>query len=115
MEIQAVNENDVELVVTSRGNSKFLVSNKPSEGGSVMIRNWDAETNIPVHSHPFNEMFYVLEGEIEIGGNRYGTGTCIYIPRDVEYGPTLAPKGGRVLRYVETREPGGDTKMYVAP
>ena len=58
MEIQAVNENDVELVVTSRGNSKFLVSNKPSEGGSVMIRNWDAETNIPVHSHPFNEMFY---------------------------------------------------------
>ena len=66
MEIQAVNENDVELVVTSRGNSKFLVSNKPSEGGSVMIRNWDAETNIPVHSHPFNEMFYVLEGEIEV-------------------------------------------------
>ncbi len=34
----------------------------------MMIRHWGPDTDIPVHSHPYHEMFYVLEGEIEIGG-----------------------------------------------
>jgi mannose-6-phosphate isomerase-like protein (cupin superfamily) len=59
------------------------------------------DTNIPIHSHPYHEMFYVLEGEIEIGGVTYTAGSCIYIEKDTPYGPTRAPKGGKVLRYAE--------------
>jgi quercetin dioxygenase-like cupin family protein len=67
----------------------------------MMIRHWGPDTNIPVHSHPYHEMFYVLEGEIEIGEVTYAAGSCIYIERGTPYGPTRAPKGGKVLRYAE--------------
>jgi hypothetical protein len=43
----------------------------------------------------------VLEGGIEIGGVTYAAGSCIYIEKDTPYGPTRAPKGGKVLRYAE--------------
>src|SRR5688572_20915177 len=67
----------------------------------MMIRHWGPDTDIPVHSHPYHEMFYVLEGEVEIGGTTYGAGSCIYIEKNTPYGPTRAPKGGKVLRYAE--------------
>ena len=102
MEMTAINQHDVPEVKTGRGFTQFLVQNKKGEGGSVMIRIWGPETDIGIHSHHFNEMFYVLEGEIEIGETKYPEGSCIYIPKGVLYGPTRAPKGGRVLRYVES-------------
>ncbi len=75
---------------------------RPAESGpEMMIRHWGPDTDIPVHSHPYHEMFYVLEGEIEIGGTIYSAGSCIYIEKDTPYGPTRAPKGGKVLRYAE--------------
>jgi hypothetical protein len=46
-------------------------------------------------------MFYVLEGEIEIGGVTFSAGSCIYIEKNTPYGPTRALKGGKVLRYAE--------------
>ena len=54
-----------------------------------------------MHNHPYNEMFYVLDGEIEIGGVTYAAGACIFIEKGTPYGPTRAPKGGKVLRYAE--------------
>ena len=47
----------------------------------MMIRHRGPDTNIPVHSHPYHEMFYVLEGEIEIGGTTYMAGSCIYVEK----------------------------------
>ena len=70
-------------------------------GPEMMIRHWGPDTDIPVHSHPYHEMFYVLEGEIEIDGKTYSAGSCIYIEKNTPYGPTRAPKGGKVLRYAE--------------
>ena len=102
-EFVAVNQAVVALEKSGRGFTKTL---KPSAGrGSptIQIRHWGAETNIPIHHHPFNEMFYVLEGEIEIGDAVYPAGSCIYIAKGVKYGPTRAPKGGKVLRYAEGR------------
>jgi hypothetical protein len=46
-------------------------------------------------------MFYVLEGEVEIGDVTYTAGTCIFIEGNTPYGPTRAPKGVKVLRYAE--------------
>ena len=103
VDAHAVNEKNVELVKTGRGHTKFLYRASEKGHPGIMIRHWGPETNIPLHSHPFNEMFYVLEGEIEIGENKYPAGSCIYIPKGVQYGPTRAPNGGKVLRYAEAR------------
>ena len=101
MGVIAVNEKDVKLVKSGHGDTKWLVPSKGGASPEMMIRHWGPDTNIPIHSHPYHEMFYVLEGEIEIGGVNYAAGSCIYIEKDTPYGPTRAPKGGKVLRYAE--------------
>ena len=103
MGVHTVNEKSVEMVKTSQGFTTFLYRSNGEEGPTIMIRHWGPETNIPVHSHPFNEMFYVLEGEIELGGTPYPAGSCIYITKGTPYGPTRAPRGGKVLRYADSR------------
>ena len=66
-----------------------------------MIRYWGPETDIPVHSHPYDEMWYVLDGEVDFGDTTYATGSVVYIPADTPYGPTRAPKGTTLLRYAQ--------------
>src|SRR6266581_1505317 len=92
---------ETEKVKTGRGMTKFLISNAKGEGANIMIRYWGPETNIPIHSHPFAEMWYVLEGEVIFGDTTYTAGACVYIPKGVPYGPTTAPKGAALLRYAE--------------
>jgi quercetin dioxygenase-like cupin family protein len=99
--IQGVNEQDVQQVKTGQGLTKFLIENKPGEGANVMIRYWGPETNIGIHSHPFDEMWYVLDGEVWFGETVYTAGAAIYIPGNVPYGPTTAPKGATLLRYAQ--------------
>ncbi len=101
MAIYSVNEKEVEIVKSGRGHTQWLHVNRAGTGPEMMIRHWGPDTDIPVHSHPYHEMFYVLEGEIEIGGTIYAAGSCVYIERDTLHGPTRAPKGGKVLRYAE--------------
>jgi quercetin dioxygenase-like cupin family protein len=100
-EMQTANINEVEKVKTGHGMTKFLIKNHKGEGANVMVRYWGPETNIPVHSHPFDEMWYVIEGEVEFGDITYGIGSVVYIPAGVKYGPTRAPKGVALLRYSE--------------
>lgn len=100
-QMQTANEKDVEKVKTGQGMTKFLIQNAKGEGANIMIRYWGPETNIPVHSHPYDEMWYVLEGEVEFGDRAYPVGTCVYIPAGVPYGPTRAPKGAALLRYAD--------------
>lgn len=99
--IQSVHVDQVEKVKTGHGMTKFLIKNAAGEGANIMIRYWGPETNIAVHSHPYDEMWYVLEGEVEFGEAAYPAGSCVYIPKDVPYGPTRAPKGAALLRYAQ--------------
>ena len=92
---------EVEKVKTGHGMTRFLVKNGKGEGANIMIRYWGPETNIPIHSHPYAEMWYVLEGEVVFGDTTYGEGSVVYIPAGVPYGPTTAPKGAALLRYAE--------------
>jgi len=101
MGVYAVNENNIQLAKSHHGLTKWLHVSKGGAGPEMMIRHWGPDTDIPTHCHPYNEMFYVLEGEIEIGGVTYPAGSCIYIEKGTPYGPTRAPKGGKVLRYAE--------------
>lgn len=100
---QYAHVDDVEKVKTGQGMTKFLIQNAPGEGANIMIRYWGPETNIPIHSHPFAEMWYVLDGEVTFGDKTYTAGACVYIPKGVPYGPTTAPKGAALLRYAEGR------------
>ena len=101
MGVHHVNEKSAEMVKTARGETKYLYRDGQGRGPSIMIRHWGPDTDIPVHSHPFNEMFYVLEGEVEIGDTLYTAGSCVFIEGGTPYGPTRAPKGVKVLRYAE--------------
>ena len=92
---------EVEKVKTGHGMTRFLIENKKGEGANIMVRYWGPETNIPVHSHPYNEMWYVLEGEVNFGDQTFNEGAVIYIPAFVPYGPTTAPKGVALLRYAD--------------
>jgi quercetin dioxygenase-like cupin family protein len=108
MSIHGVNERDVEIVDSGRGTtSKYLYNDYPVGDASepaIMIRIFGPDTDLHVHSHPFNEMFYVLEGELEIGDTTYSAGSCIYIQKNTPYGPTRAPKSAKVLRYAESQQ-----------
>lgn len=99
----AVNINEVELEKSGRGFTQYLMRSEAQGQPTIQIRNWGPETNIPIHKHPFNEMFYVLEGEVEMGEVNYKAGSCIFIEKGTEYGPTRSPKGCKVLRYAEGR------------
>lgn len=103
MGVHSVNVDDVELEKSGRGFTKFLYRSKEKGDPTIMIRHWGPETDIPVHSHPYAEMFYVLEGEFEMGDTAYPAGSCIYIDAGTEYGPTRAPKGSTILRYAAGR------------
>ena len=104
MEMQAVNEAEVEIVRTNSGRTQFLIGGQNPKEPSAMIRHFGPETDLGVHSHPYNEMWYVLEGEMIIGDTVYTPGSCVIIPKDTRYEPTRAPKGCRVLRYAEAAE-----------
>jgi mannose-6-phosphate isomerase-like protein (cupin superfamily) len=106
-DFHAVHINDVEIEKSDHGYTKHLMHSKGKGFPSIQVRHWGPETDIDVHRHPYNEMFYVLEGEVEMGDKVYPAGSCIYIGRATFYGPTRAPKGATVLRYAD-----GPTKAY---
>ncbi len=99
MGIHAVNLDDVEAEKTNRGFTKFLHIQQGEP--EIMVRIWGPESDHGVSSHPFNQMFYVLEGEIEMAGATYTAGTCIFMPKGTSYGPIKVSKAAQVLRYAE--------------
>lgn len=109
-EISVKNINTTEMVKTGRGFTKFLYRGTEPGHPVIQIRHWGPDTNIPVHRHTGHEMFYVLDGEVEIGDEVYTAGDCIFIPRGHLYGPTRAPKGARILRYCEANREGPQPK-----
>jgi quercetin dioxygenase-like cupin family protein len=99
--VKTANVNETEKVKTGHGETKFLIKNGKGEGANIMIRYWGPETDIPIHAHPYAEMWYVLEGEVIFGDETYTEGSVVYIPAHVPYGPARAPKGVALLRYAE--------------
>jgi hypothetical protein len=51
----------------------------------------------PLHRHDFAQVWYILEGEFEIGGSAYGPGTMLF-HGDPHFEPELnTPTGGLML------------------
>jgi quercetin dioxygenase-like cupin family protein len=103
MGIFVTNIADAELEKSGHGYTKTLYQTDEPGHPSIQVRHWGPDTNIPVHRHPMHEMFYVLDGEVEVGDTKYPAGSCIFIDKGQLYGPTRAPKGATVLRYAEAK------------
>ena len=105
MDAQVVHLDSVEAVKTPQGRTKYLVKNEAKVGPNIMVRYWGADTNLPIHAHNANELFYVLEGEVEVAGEIFGPGTALFVPKGVPYGPLRVPEGEAVLlRYYEAED-----------
>jgi len=52
------------------------------------VRSTKEDRYSPSHRHNFDQVRYVLAGEIEYGPLKCGAGDCIYFPEGVFYGPT---------------------------
>jgi quercetin dioxygenase-like cupin family protein len=54
----------------------------------------------PMHSHDTDEIFLVVEGEIQLEGISNGPGNIVFVPRDTQYAVKAGPEGARYYRIV---------------
>jgi len=102
MSVHIVNEDNVPIETFGPGRTKFLYQS--ADGGPDIMIRYFGPTVLDAHAHPFNEMFYILEGELQIADTIYGPGSCIFVSKDTPYGPVHAPRGeAKVLRYADGR------------
>lgn len=53
--------------------------------------------DMEAHSHIAGEQHFVLKGEYESDGQKYGTGTYRFIPSHVSHGPFTSKNGAEIL------------------
>jgi hypothetical protein len=69
---------------------------RPSEPNAGVLR-YAPGSGHPVHSHYFAQVWYILEGEFDIGGKRYGPGTMVYHPDPHVEQRLHTETGGKIL------------------
>jgi quercetin dioxygenase-like cupin family protein len=64
----------------------------------------------PLHSHPWTETFYILDGEVEVQvGNRKATatpGTLMYVPENVAHSFRISSPTSRMLEIIPASAEG---------
>jgi len=80
----------------------YKVTPEDTRGQWLMYEATDTTGNgAPLHSHPWEETFYILEGELEIQmGKRtftVKTGDTVYFPEDVAHSFTVCSETVRIL------------------
>ena len=78
-------------------------ADRPTEPNAGLVR-YDPGATHPLHAHDFAQVWYVLEGEFELGGEVYGPGTMIYHP-DPHYEKVLKTESGGIILYVQYQGP----------
>jgi quercetin dioxygenase-like cupin family protein len=63
-----------------------------------------AGTKLPAHSHSASEALIILEGAVEVDGDRCGPGTVFLIPASEEYGLDVAEGDDLVFVVVRPSE-----------
>ena len=73
---------------------------------------YDPGSHHPLHRHDFAQVWYILEGEFEIGGKTYKPGTMIFHP-DPHYEDELSTKSGGLMLFVQYQGPStGGRPIY---
>lgn len=98
--VRAAGEGDSFQMLSHTFTSK--IATEDTSGNWVMYEATDtAGHGAPLHSHPWEETFYVLEGELEVQiGNRTvlaKPGTSIYFPRNVVHSFKVCSETAKVL------------------
>lgn len=78
------------------------ISNSDTQGQWVMYEATDTANNgAPLHSHPWEETFYILDGEVDVRlGNRTvlaQAGTSIYFPENIAHSFRIVSPTARLL------------------
>jgi len=75
----------------------------------------EAGKTTPLHTHPCEESFYVVEGELKVrcGDDTFTAkaGTCVTMPRDVPHG--FIVESGTPVRMLNLMTPGGGEGFFV--
>ena len=82
------------------------------KGPWIHINSLPAGVKAQPHSHSQDEVIFILEGELAMGGRTCGPGTVVFMERDTQYGFTVGPRGVRFLnirRGLATFTTGGVT------
>jgi len=66
----------------------------------VQFIEYSPEHGDPVHRHDEGEVFIITEGELWLDGIRWGPGSVVCIPREVDYAVRSGPEGARFFRVV---------------
>ncbi len=69
---------------------------RPSEPNAGVLR-YAPGSGHPVHSHYFAQVWYILDGEFDIGGRKYGPGTMVYHPDPHVEARLHTETGGKIL------------------
>ena len=84
---------------------------RPTEPNAGLVR-YDPGSHHPLHRHDFAQVWYILEGEFEIGGKTYKPGTMIFHP-DPHYEDELSTKSGGLMLFVQYQGPStGGRPIY---
>lgn len=100
-----------------RGNKiSVLVSNKETDGYEVTFQEGEEGTGPRLHSHGWDEAFFVLRGTVEFKYSEETVlcepGTLVHLPAGTAHGYTFGPGGGAVLELAGTGS--NATQMFTA-
>lgn len=66
----------------------------------------------PLHNHDFAQVWYIIEGEFNIGGMDYGAGTMLFHP-DPHHEPKMTTESGGLMLLVQYQGPStGGRPIY---
>jgi quercetin dioxygenase-like cupin family protein len=78
---------------------KALTIGAPDVPSAQLVEYPPGQTD-PVHHHDTGEVMVVVDGELWLDGSCNGTGSLVYIARDVDYALVAGPSGARFFRIV---------------
>lgn len=87
------NEKAIEWEDTAiQGLKQKILGEVKATGEFLRLIKIEEGTVVPFHTHPSHHHTYLISGEMEVGGNKAGPGTYIFIPAGFPHGGFKATK-----------------------
>jgi len=89
-----------------KNKTKFLFHTRPerpTEPNAGFLR-YEAGAGFKLHRHDFAQVWYVIDGEFDMGGKRFGPGTVVFHP-DPHVEEALSTQTGGTIFFVQYQGP----------